>query len=81
MRSMRRLALALLVGAPLSVATSDAAAATAAQSCDGQVIALMNHASGASGPSDNPQAAAGPGFFLGPQTSDGITTLRDERCS
>ena len=64
MRSMRRLALALLVGALLSVATSDAAAATAAQSCDGQVIALMNQASGASGPSDNPQAAAGPGHSV-----------------
>jgi hypothetical protein len=41
-------------------------------SCNGLIIALFNHASGPGGPSGNPNASAGPGFFLGQDTHQGI---------
>jgi hypothetical protein len=78
MRLFRRLAVALLAGGVLAVAPSSAAASTAPQSCNGHVIALINQISGAGGASGNAEAAAGPGYFFGPETSDAITTVRNE---
>ena len=81
MRSLRRVALALLVGALLRVAASTAAAAKAPQSCSGQVVTSMNQFNGAFGARGNPQAAAGLGVYFGSQTSAGIAALREEICN
>jgi len=44
-------------------------------SCNGLIIALFNHESGADGPSGNPNSSAGPGPFLGSETHEGIEEL------
>jgi hypothetical protein len=41
-------------------------------SCDGLIIATINHASGPGGPSGNSNASAGPGVFLGQDTHQAI---------
>ena len=44
-------------------------------SCNGLIVAVFNHGSGAIGPSGNPTASAGPGSFFGPGTHDAIENL------
>jgi hypothetical protein len=70
----------LFVGALVGVAPQTAAASPAPTSCDGQVVAFTNHISGSSGASDSASASAGPGYFLGPETSAGIAAVRNEFC-
>jgi hypothetical protein len=41
-------------------------------SCNGLIIAVINHDSGPFGPSGNEHASAGPGAFLGPATHAAI---------
>jgi hypothetical protein len=41
-------------------------------SCNGLIVAAFNHESGPFGPSGNPNASAGPGFFLGSGTHEAI---------
>ena len=51
-------------------------------SCSGLIVATFNQDSGAGGPSGNPKASAGPGFFLGPDTHDAIVNLaREPNCT
>jgi hypothetical protein len=51
-------------------------------SCDGLIIAVFNHGSGADGPSGNPTSSAGPGPFFGPGTQNAIETLaRGPNCT
>jgi hypothetical protein len=40
--------------------------------CVGQIVATFNHNSGAAGASGNPNASAGPGYFLGPDTAAAV---------
>ncbi len=49
-------------------------------SCDGQLVAISNHASGAYGASGNPKASAGPGYFLHSATAANIAEYRAEYC-
>jgi hypothetical protein len=85
---MRRIRLVLCaVGAAGVVGgTSAGALASPAQnppptpgtpSCNGLIIAVFNQVSGVFGPSGNPNASAGPGFFLGQDTHQAI--LEDAR--
>jgi hypothetical protein len=49
-------------------------------SCQGQIVATYNHNSGVFGPSGNPNASAGPGSFLGPDTHAAIEGARSLNC-
>jgi hypothetical protein len=53
--------------------------------CNGNIVALMNHVSGLGGASGNPNASAGPGFFLAGanpgSVSDAIHAVRYVFCS
>jgi hypothetical protein len=49
-------------------------------SCGGLVVAQTNHNSGPFGPSGNPNASAGPGSFLGPDTHAAIAGVRAAEC-
>ena len=49
-------------------------------SCQGQIVATINHISGVFGPSGNPQASAGPGVFLDQQTPEAIESVRLTYC-
>ena len=60
--------------------TSLAAAPLPEQACAGQVVALFNHFSGPSGASGNPDASAGPGYFLGQDTSESLHEVREGVC-
>jgi hypothetical protein len=46
-------------------------------SCNGQLVAIANHSGGASG---NPNASAGPGYFLHSETAGAIADYRAEYC-
>jgi hypothetical protein len=48
--------------------------------CVGQIVATINHLSGAAGASGNPRASAGPGYFLGPDTPAAIAAVRAAFC-
>lgn len=41
----------------------------------GTTVALFNHNSGIFGASGNPNASAGPGYFLGTNTSDAVLAV------
>jgi hypothetical protein len=51
-----------------------------AASCNGLVVAISNHSSGLPGASGNPDASAGPGYFLGESTPDAISEVRAYFC-
>jgi hypothetical protein len=51
-----------------------------AASCKGLVVAINNHSSGPFGASANPNASAGPGYFLGESTPDAIAGVRAIFC-
>jgi hypothetical protein len=48
--------------------------------CQGQIVAAINHASGPFGASGNPNASAGPGYFLGPDTSEAVHAVKETFC-
>jgi hypothetical protein len=78
-------AVAVSVCAPSAFGDSPANSpepAAGTPSCNGLIVALFNHASGADGPSGNPTSSAGPGPFFGPGTHDAIQTLaREPNCT
>jgi hypothetical protein len=82
-RALKLAGLAILVQVVLAFAASSIAAADplSPQSCMGQIVAATNHISGDGGASGNPQASAGPGFFLGPNTAGAIVDVRSQLCS
>jgi hypothetical protein len=80
MRSLKYLATGLVALAAPAVGPSTAFADAPSQACPGQIVATINHGSGAFGASGNPQASAGPGFFLGSDTAGAIATVRDGFC-
>ncbi|HVA31296.1 MAG TPA: hypothetical protein VMU58_08490 [Gaiellaceae bacterium] len=49
-------------------------------SCNGQLVAISNHFSGADGASGNSNASAGPGYFLHSATAGAIAAYRTEYC-
>ncbi len=76
-----RLVLCALAAAGVAGGSSAGALASPAQSptptsgipsCDGLIIAAFNQASGPFGASGNSNSSAGPGFFLGTGTQQGI---------
>ena len=49
-------------------------------SCQGNLVAIANHSSGADGASGNSNASTGPGYFLHSSTHDGIVGYADYYC-
>jgi hypothetical protein len=43
-------------------------------------VATFNHNSGLFGPSGNPNASTGPGYFLGQDTSEAVQSVQDAFC-
>lgn len=81
MRPVGWLAVGLMTGGALGGGPSTAMADTPPHSCDGQIIAAINQASGVFGASGNPQAGAGPGYFLGTNTANAIADVRETFCA
>ena len=77
---MRRLLIASLAVAGLAVPSSALAAQPSDPGCGGQIVATFNHASGQFGASGNPNASAGPGFFLKQDTSEGVQAVKAAFC-
>jgi hypothetical protein len=83
---LKRLVFATCTAAASLVAASGASAANSpvpvpgAASCQGNLIAISNHSSGADGASGNSSASAGPGFFLHSSTHDAIVEYVDSYC-
>jgi hypothetical protein len=50
-------------------------------SCQGHLMAISNHSSGASGASGNANASAGPGYFMHSSTHAGIVAYVDSYCT
>jgi hypothetical protein len=48
--------------------------------CRGHTVATLNHQSGSFGASGNPNASAGPGYFLGPDTSEAVEFFQELFC-
>jgi hypothetical protein len=48
--------------------------------CQGRIVATFNHDSGPFGASGNPNASAGPGYFLGPDTSEAVHAVMETFC-
>jgi hypothetical protein len=61
-------------------ANSAAPPATGSPGCNGLIVATFNHNSGVLGASGNPNASAGPGYFLKQATSDGVHAVQDFFC-
>ncbi|HVB04987.1 MAG TPA: hypothetical protein VNF07_01900 [Acidimicrobiales bacterium] len=70
----------LLPAAVVVLPTTANAAPSANASCSGTIVAATNHDSGPFGASGNPNASAGPGYFLHSGAHEGITTIRAEFC-
>ena len=49
-------------------------------SCNGLIVADVNHAAGAFSPSGNPNASVGPGYFSRQNTGDEIALARGTLC-
>jgi hypothetical protein len=80
MRLVTKVGVGLLTAVAMGGGAS-AAMASSAQSCVGRVVAATNHNSGALGASGNPQASAGPGYFVGPGTPEAIAGVREAECT
>jgi hypothetical protein len=63
-----------------SPANSAAPPATENPGCKGLIVATFNHNSGVLGASGNPDASAGPGYFLKQGTSDGVHGVQGTFC-
>jgi hypothetical protein len=48
--------------------------------CQGRIVAEFNHNSGEAGASGNPNASAGPGYFLGPNTASAVHEVMQDFC-
>jgi hypothetical protein len=49
--------------------------------CNGLIVATINHTSGDFGASGNPNASAGPGYFLKEETPDAVQGVQEAFCS
>jgi hypothetical protein len=86
---MRRVFVALLSAALLALGIGASSASAAAPNpsespgCGGLIVAQTNHNSGPFGASGNPNASAGPGFFIKGQGAvpDAIAERRGAHCS
>jgi uncharacterized membrane protein len=75
---------ALLAAVPAALADSPAntpAPVAGTPSCNGVLVATINHNSGDAGASGNPNASGGPGEFLGPDTHAAIQDVRQFFCT
>ena len=63
-----------------SAARADAPPPVLSPGCEGLIVAATNHESGVFGPSGNPNASTGPGFFFGPNTAEEIQAVRELVC-
>lgn len=73
--------LGVLAGGALALSPAASAAAPPASGspgCGGLIVAEFNHAS--AGASGNPQASAGPGYFLRQGTSDAVQGVKGAFC-
>jgi hypothetical protein len=83
---LKKLVFATCATTAALVAASGAAAANSpvpvpgTASCQGHLIAISNHASGADGASGNPNASAGPGYFLHSSTHEVVQEYVDSYC-
>jgi len=77
---MRRLLIASLTVAALAVPSSALADQPPDPGCGGQIVATFNHASGQFGASGNPNASAGPGYFLKQDTSEVVHAVKEAFC-
>ncbi len=71
---------ASLVAASGASAANSPVPAPGTASCQGHLIAISNHASGADGASGNPKASAGPGYFLHSSTHEAVQEYVDSYC-
>jgi hypothetical protein len=84
---MKRAFVALLSAALLALGVGASSASAAAPNpsgspgCDGLIVGLLNHGSGPVGASGNPNASAGPGYFLQGFSPDAIAAVRAAVCS
>lgn len=83
---LKKLVFATCATAASLVAASGASAANSpvpvpgTASCQGHLFAISNHYSGAYGASGNPNASAGPGYFLHSSTHDESVDYADSYC-
>ncbi len=77
---MRRLLIASLVAASLAVPSSALADHREGPGCQGSIVATFNHNSGVFGASGNPNASAGPGYFLKQGTSEAVRAVQESFC-
>lgn len=71
---------ALVAAGSGSAASNSPVPVPGTPSCNGQLVAISNHSSGADGASGNPNASAGPGYFLHSETAGAIAEYRAEYC-
>ena len=71
----------LVAGAVATSAPVALAAAPESPGCAGRTVALINHNSGPFGASGNPNASAGPGYFLGTSTAAAVHAAQAGGCS
>ena len=72
LRSRRVLVVLAIVGAAPVVASVASAEAPPDPGCPGEEVASRNDISGIFGASENPEASAGPGYFLGQATAEAV---------
>ncbi len=78
---MKRMLVAVAAATALAAPSAALAAQPANPGCAGKVVAGINHSSGVSGASGNPQSSAGPGYFLRQGTSEAVHGAMDELCA
>jgi hypothetical protein len=61
-------------------ALGDAPSFVGSPGCKGLIVATFNHGSGVLGASGNPNASAGPGYFLKQGTHDAVHGVQEEFC-
>lgn len=71
---------ASLIAASSGTAANSPVPVPGAANCQGHLIAISNHSSGADGASGNANASAGPGYFLGSSTHAAIVEYVNSYC-
>jgi hypothetical protein len=77
---MRRLLIASLAAAALAGPSAALADQPPDAGCEGRIVATLNHLSGLAGASGNPNASAGPGYFLKQDTAEAVLGVKDASC-
>jgi peptidoglycan hydrolase-like protein with peptidoglycan-binding domain len=79
---MRRWVIPSLATAALVLPASSALADQPPEpGCKGQIVATINHELGTFGASGNPNASAGLGYFLGPDTAEAVRAFQETFCA